>query len=214
MKVRPFTVGPFQENTYLLIDDATNHAVFIDPGDEASRLLAALKESGATLDAIWVTHGHMDHVGAIAAIKRALNVPVHLHRGDLPLYRAAAEHAILFGATIEQPPEPEAEFVDGQVLRVGTLEFSVMHAPGHAPGHVVIHGNGVAFVGDCLFAGSIGRTDLPLASGAQLGPTLERIAALDGATVVYSGHGPPTTIARERAENPFLNGMARVAAGR
>ena len=89
-----------------------------------------------------------------------------------------------------------------------------MHAPGHSPGHVVIHGNGVAFVGDCLFAGSIGRTDLPLANGAQLTATLERIAALDPATVVYSGHGPPTTIARERESNPFLNGAARIALGR
>ena len=214
MKVQGFSVGPFQENSYLVLDAQARHAVLIDPGDEASRLLRALDQSGAALDAIWVTHGHMDHVGAIAAILRARPVPVFLHPGDLPLYRAAAELAIAFGATLEQPPDPTDELADGQRLRVGDLEFTVMLAPGHSPGHVVIHGHGVAFVGDCLFAGSIGRTDLPMANGAQLATTLERIAALDPATVVYSGHGPPTTIARERESNPFLNGAARIALGR
>ena len=214
MKVQGFSVGPFQENTYLVIDEKAKRAVLIDPGDEVPRLLRALDASGATLDAIWVTHGHMDHVGAIAAVLRARPVPVLMHPGDLPLYRAAAEHGLAFGATIEQPPDPTAALVDGERLRVGELEFTVMHAPGHSPGHVVIHGNGVAFVGDCLFAGSIGRTDLPLANGAQLTATLERIAALDPGTVVYSGHGPSTTIARERASNPFLNGAARIALGR
>lgn len=211
MKVRTFAVGPFQENSYLVVDEVARRAVFIDPGDEAPRLLEALRASDATLDAIWVTHGHVDHVGGIAAILRTHQVPVHLHPADLPLYRAAAEHGVLFGATVEQPPDPEREFADGERLRVGSLEFVVMHAPGHAPGHVVIHGNGVAFVGDCLFAGSVGRTDLPLANGAHLARTLERLAALGDDTVVYSGHGPATTIGRERADNPFLNGIVRVA---
>jgi hydroxyacylglutathione hydrolase len=214
VKIQAFTVGPFQENSYLLIDETAKRAVFIDPGDEAPRLLAALDGSGAALDAIWVTHGHVDHVGAIAAIKRKHpGVPVHLHRADLPLYRAAAEHGLLFGATIEQPPDPDAELTDGQTLTVGTLAFTVLAAPGHAPGHVVIHGNGVAFVGDCLFAGSVGRTDVPLASGTALARTLDRIVALGDATVVYSGHGPVTSIGRERAGNPFLNGLARVTGG-
>lgn len=212
MKVQGFAVGPFQENSYLVTDEAAHHAVLIDPGDEAARLLRAVDASGAALDAIWVTHGHMDHVGAIAAILRSRPVPVLMHRGDLPLYRDAAQLGLEFGATIEQPPDPTGELTDGETLHVGSLAFTVMLAPGHSPGHVVIHGNGVAFVGDCLFAGSIGRTDLPLANGAQLNATLARIAALDPATVVYSGHGPPTTIARERESNPFLNGAARIAA--
>ena len=215
MKVRTFTVGPFQENSYLVVDERSRHAVLIDPGDEAPRLLAALAETGAELDAIWVTHGHVDHVGAIAALRRKLpQVPVLLHPADLPLYRAAAQHGLAFGATIEQPPDPSGALADGQTLSVGALRFTVMHAPGHAPGHVVIHGEGVAFVGDCLFAGSVGRTDLPLSDGAQLMRTLEHLAALPPETVVYSGHGPATTIARERAENPFLNGLARIAPSR
>jgi len=214
MKVQSFVVGPFQENSYLVVDETAKHAVFIDPGDEANRLLAALDATGAALDAIWVTHGHVDHVGAIAAIKRKHPaVPVLLSAGDLPLYRAAAQHGLLFGATIEQPPDPDGTLADGQTLTVGSLAFTVMAAPGHAPGHVVIHGQGVAFVGDCLFAGSVGRTDLPGANGGQLARTLDRIVALGDATVVYSGHGPATTVGRERAGNPFLNGVARVSGG-
>ena len=214
MKVQSFTVGPFQENSYLLVDETAKRAVFIDPGDEASRLLAALEDSGAALQAIWVTHGHVDHVGAIAAIKRKHPaVPVLLDPADLPLYRAAAQHGLLLGATIEQPPDPDAALADGQALNVGALTFTVMAAPGHAPGHVVIHGHGIAFVGDCLFAGTVGRTDLPGANGGQLARTLDKIVALGDATVVYSGHGPATTVSRERAGNPFLNGIARVSGG-
>jgi len=214
VRIAAFPVGPFQENAYLLVDEGARRAVFVDPGDESPRLLAALDKSGATLDAIWVTHGHMDHVGAIAGIRRRHPVPVHLHPGDLPLFRAAAQHGLAFGATIEQPDDPGAAFTDGQALSVGSLHFTVLHAPGHSPGHVVIHGEGVAFVGDCLFAGSVGRTDLPLSDGAALQRTLERIAALGDDTVVYPGHGPATTVGRERATNPFLNGLARVAPSR
>ena len=210
MKVRTLTVGAFEENAYLVIDEAAGHAVLIDPGDEASRLLAAVDEAGAVLDAIWLTHSHVDHVGAIAAIERERPVPVYMHPDAEPLYRQAAEHARLFGLQVEQPPPADRALAEGDVLRVGRLEFGVMLTPGHAPGHVVIHGQGVAFVGDCLFAGSIGRTDLPMSSGADLARSLTRICALGDDTVVYPGHGPPTTIGRERVANPFLNGTARV----
>jgi glyoxylase-like metal-dependent hydrolase (beta-lactamase superfamily II) len=124
------------------------------------------------------------------------------------------EHGRLFGISIEEPPPAERDLAEGDVLRVGTLAFDVMHAPGHAPGHVVIHGHGVAFAGDCLFAGSIGRTDLPLANGAHLARSLARICTLGDDVVVYPGHGPATTIGREREQNPFLNGTARILGGR
>ena len=209
-----FIVGPFQENTYLLADDASRLGVLIDPGDEAQRLLRAVRDSGVRLAAIWLTHAHVDHVGAVAAVKRETGVPIHLHPAERPLYDAATEHGLLFGLRIEPQPLPDHDLHDGDTLRLGELTFDVLHAPGHAPGHVVIHGHGMAFVGDCLFAGSIGRTDLPLANGPQLARSLEKIAGLPPETVVYPGHGPATTIARERQTNPFLVGMARIPGAR
>ncbi|MFN2400563.1 MAG: MBL fold metallo-hydrolase [Gemmatimonadaceae bacterium] len=210
MKIRTIPVGPFQENTYLVVDDDSNVAALVDPGDEAERLLEAVRESGAKLAAIWLTHAHVDHVGAIAGIKRVLDIPVYLHPLDLPLYQSASRHGLVFGLIVDDPPPPDRILSDGDVLELGSLRFTVMHAPGHAPGHVVIHGHGVAFVGDCLFAGSIGRTDLPLADGAALARTLETLCTLPDAMVIYPGHGPASTIGRERADNPFLNGGARI----
>jgi glyoxylase-like metal-dependent hydrolase (beta-lactamase superfamily II) len=193
-----------------VVDEEDGVAALIDPGDEAPRLLEGLRNSGARLDAIWVTHGHLDHLGAIAAIKRAHNVPIHLHPSDEPLYQAAERQAAAYGLTIEPPPPPNRPFADGDDLRLGTLRFTILHAPGHAPGHVVIHGHGVAFCGDCVFAGSIGRTDLPLSDGRALAASLERIVALPPETVLYPGHGPSTTIREELVSNPFLNGSVRV----
>ena len=210
MRVAAFAVGPFQENAYLIIDTLDERAILVDPDQEPERLLRPVRDAGAELQAIWLTHAHVDHVGAIAEIKRRTGVPIYLHPLERPLYHNAAQHGLLFGVRIEQPPPADRELADGDRLSVGSLSFEVMHVPGHAPGHVVIHGHGVAFVGDCLFAGSIGRTDLPLANGAQLARSLERICTLPDDTVVYPGHGPATTIAAEKAANPFLTGALRI----
>ncbi|HET7620758.1 MAG TPA: MBL fold metallo-hydrolase [Gemmatimonadaceae bacterium] len=211
MKIHTIAVGPLQENTYLVVDEDAQRAVFIDPGAEPERLLRALDATGAKLDAIWLTHSHMDHVGAIAEIVRQHPVPIFVHPDGQPVYRGAAEHARYFGLEIEQPPPADATLGEGDTLTVGGTHFQVIHTPGHEPGHVVIHGNGVAFVGDCLFAGSVGRTDLPMASGPELARSLERIVALGDDVKVYPGHGPATTIRHERRHNPFLNGSVRIA---
>jgi hydroxyacylglutathione hydrolase len=210
VKVQTFTVGAFQENCYLLVDDRTNRAVIVDPGSEGDRLVEAIDNSGATLDAIWITHAHVDHVGAIASIKQRWDVPVYLHPLDRRLYEAAGRQAQVYNVPFEEPPPPDRAFAEGEHLKVGDVELEVMHAPGHSPGHVVIHGEGIAIVGDCLFAGSIGRTDLPFSNPPQLAATLERISALPPETVVYPGHGMDTTIGEERVSNPFLNGSARI----
>jgi hydroxyacylglutathione hydrolase len=209
VKVQGFVTGPFEENTYLVADSASGDAILIDPGDEGEALVDAVRRAGLTLRAIWLTHAHIDHIGGIAAVRRALPVPVFLHRDDLEIYENGETIARTYGVPFEQPENPDHWLNDGDELTVGELRFRIMHAPGHAPGHVVIHGHGVAFVGDCLFAGSIGRTDLPLSDGAELARSLARIAELPAETVVYSGHGPSTTIGEELRTNPFLTGIAR-----
>ena len=210
MYVKTITVGAFQENSYLVVDDRSSRAVIVDPGSEGERLVEAIDRSGATLEAIWITHAHVDHVGAIAFVKRKWDVPIYLHPLDRRLYDAAGLQAQVYGLPFEEPPAPDHEFADGQQIKVGDAEMTVLHAPGHSPGHVVIHGNGIALVGDCLFAGSIGRTDLPFSNPPQLAASLEKISALPPETVVYPGHGMETTIGQERLSNPFLNGTARV----
>jgi len=204
------TVGPFQENSYLLVDPTTRRAVLVDPGDEAEQLIAMVRGSGATLDAIWLTHAHIDHIGAIAPVKRVWDVPIYMHPADRPLYDRAAIQAGAYGLSFERPPDPDHELAEGDMLTAGNLKFDVFHVPGHAPGHVIFVGDGHVIGGDLLFAGSIGRTDLPLADPDRMVESLERVAGLPDETVVYPGHGPTTAIGRERATNPFLTGVARV----
>jgi hydroxyacylglutathione hydrolase len=210
MNVTPIVLGPFQENAYIVSDPATGATAVVDPGSEGDRVIAAIEHTGHELSAIWVTHAHVDHIGAIATVKRRWNVPVYLHPLDEPLYRLGGRQAELYGIPYEEPPSPDAAFADGQTMMLGSLKLSVMHTPGHSPGHVVIHGHGQALVGDCLFAGSVGRTDLPFSNARQLEASLARIAMLPPETVIHPGHGDSSTIGEERLSNPFLNGTARL----
>lgn len=214
LSVRAFAVGPLQENCYLVVDQAAGEAALVDPGAEGERLVEAVRASGARLVGVWLTHAHFDHVGGVAAVRRAFpDAPIHLHPDDQPLYERATQSAAAWGLDLEPPPPADVALAEGDVLTLGEHAFTVQHAPGHAPGHVVIHGHGLAFVGDCLFAGSVGRTDLPLSDARALARSLERIAELPPATRVLPGHGPETTIATERMSNPFLNGDLRMLHG-
>lgn len=210
LSVSSLTVGPFQENCYLLIDPETKQCAIVDPGDEPERIIAAVERAGAEPQAIWLTHAHLDHIGAISGLRRRWSIPVYLHPLDEPVYAAGSRSAALYGLPFEQPEPADRALGDGDVMELGAYRFVVMHAPGHAPGHVVFHGHGIAMVGDCLFAGSIGRTDLPMSNPRDLAASLDRIASLPDETVVYSGHGPVTSIGVEAASNPFLTGVARI----
>lgn len=210
MKFSSLTVGPFQENAYLVIDDATNRAVMIDPGADPDRLVRMVRDSGAVLDGIWLTHAHVDHIGGIAGLRRAYDVPVHLHPADLPLYARADEQAALYGIEFERPDDPDLELAEGDVVTVGDVRFDVLHTPGHAPGHVIFKNGNIVFGGDLLFAGSIGRTDLPLSDAMKMEESLARITDFDDDTIFHPGHGPRTTIGHERATNAFLSGGARI----
>jgi glyoxylase-like metal-dependent hydrolase (beta-lactamase superfamily II) len=208
--VQSRTVGPFEENAYLVIDETTNGAVLIDPGAEPETLIDMVDASGAVIDAIWLTHAHLDHIGGIVGVRKKWKVPVYLHAADLPLFVRAEQQAAMYGLPFEQPEEPDYYIADGDTLRVGNIDFGVMHTPGHAPGHVVFRHENTMFGGDLLFAGSIGRTDLLFADPLRMEESLARICELDDDIKVHPGHGPSTTIGRERATNPFLNGAARI----
>jgi glyoxylase-like metal-dependent hydrolase (beta-lactamase superfamily II) len=208
--VTQITVGAFQENCYLVADEGGNSLAIVDPGSEPERIIEEVEKTGRKVEAIWLTHAHVDHIGAIAPLKRRWNIPVYLHPLDETLYRVGGRQAQLYGIPYEEPPPPDHALAEGEMLKLGQLTLEVMHVPGHSPGHVVIHGDGNALVGVCLFAGYIGRTDLPFSNPSQLEASLKRIAALPPETVVHPGHGDSTTIGEERISNPFLNGTARI----
>ena len=207
-EVVTLTNGPFAENCYLVADPATKDAVIVDPGEETDLFLARLKAEGWTLNAVWLTHAHLDHVSGVGAIKAATGVSVLMHPADLPLYRAVPDQAAMFGLEAEAQPLPDADLAEGQTVSVGSYAFEVVHTPGHSPGSVSLLGHGLAFVGDVLFAGSIGRTDLPGGDAATLHRSIrEKLYSLPNETIVLSGHGPATTIGVEKRSNPFVRAV-------
>lgn len=210
MSIEWVTVGPFQENSYLLRDVATARGVLVDPGDEPDRVARMVRAAGVALEAVWLTHAHLDHIGAVAAVRREWDVPVLLHAADLPLYRRAAQQAAMYGLSLEQPADPDGFLTDGENLVLGRSSFTVRHTPGHSPGHVVFLGDELLVGGDLLFAGSIGRTDLPFSDPEAMESSLAMLRAMPPSLAVYPGHGPPTTIAAELATNPFLADIEHV----
>ena len=212
MRIVQIPNGQFIENCYLVVDEQSRECAIVDPGEETGLILHKLAATGAKPVAIWLTHAHIDHVLGVPRVAAETGAPVWLHAADRPLYDAVPEQAAWFGLEAPALPPPDRTWAHGETVRVGTVVFRVRHTPGHSPGSVSLVGPGVVLGGDVLFAGSIGRTDLPGGDFDTLIASIEReLLSLPDATIVYSGHGPETTVGRERRANPFLTGAARPA---
>ena len=205
-------VGPFFKNGYVVGCERTRLAIYIDPGDEVDQLLASIAAQDLQVTHILLTHAHVDHVSGVAEAKRVLGAPIFLHQDDLFIYQNAVRTGMMFGLTVEEPPPVDRYYEADTVITFGDYEVRVVHTPGHCPGGVCLaiskNGDQAApclFVGDTLFAGSIGRTDLP---GGDYDTLLKAITGVlfsyPDDSIDYSGHGPETTIGREKATNPFV----------
>ena len=211
MIVEMLTVGPFQENCYVVGDEVSGEGALVDPGDEATRIALAVEQTGLEIGQIIITHAHIDHVGAIASLAAEYVCPVLMHEEAEAMLKTVPQQAMMMGLRFGQVPKVDRHVADEEVLEVGSLRLRSLYTPGHAPGHLafLVEGEEVVFSGDALFAGSVGRVDLPGGSMEVLMRSIEdRLMPLPDDTRVLSGHGPETTIGRERMTNPFLRGGA------
>lgn len=225
LEIVSFTLGPAQTNAYLVADSGTKEAAVIDPAWDGPIILAEAQKHSWRIAHLWYTHAHFDHIGGAGAIADALNpLPlVALHPNDHVLWRAGGGGAF-FGFDIDPGPEPTIDFHQGQILRLGSVEFEVRFTPGHTPGHCILYvadtrapegprdyserSRSVCFCGDLIFAGSVGRTDLPGGNWEQLNESIKtQIFTLPDETRLLSGHGPETTVGEEKRSNPFVGGM-------
>lgn len=203
-------VTAFQQNASIVWCPETMKAAVIDPGGDLPRLLAAVAERALALEQIWLTHAHIDHAGGAGQLAREQGLPIiGPHPGDRFWIDALAQQAAMFGLPPAEPFTPTRWLADGDTVSVGACTLNVRHCPGHTPGHVVFHSPEArrAFVGDVLFAGSIGRTDFPGGDHATLIASItERLWPMGDDTVFIPGHGPESTFGRERRSNPFVGG--------
>jgi glyoxylase-like metal-dependent hydrolase (beta-lactamase superfamily II) len=212
MILETFSVGPLQCNCTILGDEAEGEAIVIDPGDDITRIHQRINELGLKLKQILITHGHIDHVGGALKLKRLTGAPIFLNENDLPQLSMMDMQAAWLGVTTPEVAPPDESLTDGMTVGLTSLPAQVLHTPGHTQGSVCLHFAplNMLIAGDTLFAGSIGRTDLPGGDGAQIIRSIEsRLLALPDNTRVIPGHGPATTIGDERESNPFLRGGFR-----
>lgn len=207
MILESFPVGPLHCNCTILGDEVTCEAIVVDPGDNVPEILSRLQKHGLSLRQIVITHAHIDHVGGAVLLKRATGAPVFLNQKDLALLGAMEVQAGWIGVPTPEVAPPDASAEDGLAVGLAALPAEVMHTPGHTPGSICLlfHKQNLLLAGDTLFAGSIGRTDLPGGDGRQILRSLrDRLLVLPDTTRVLPGHGPETSIGEERQSNPFL----------
>ena len=204
--LRSWVVGPIQTSVYVLACQKTNKAVIIDAGAQSEILLDAIEENQWDLEAIWLTHAHIDHVAGLNEVRAKSDAPIFMHSAGQPVYNAAVQQGALFGFSIRPLPPIDEYVEEGQVVNVGELEAEILFLPGHSPGSIAYYfkRENLFFGGDVLFAGSIGRVDLPGSDPRAMQQSLQRVKKLPDDTIVFPGHGPQTTIGEEKKFNPFL----------
>ena len=212
--IQMLSLGMFQSNCFIVSCGDTREGVVIDAGDEGEVILKAIDRLHINIKAILETHAHVDHVGALDEVKPALGVPVYMHKDELPMYGMLSKQASMFGLEPPKTVSIDKMLEDGDEIQIGKLTAKVIHSPGHSPGSVCFYFANESppriIVGDVLFKGSIGRTDLPGGSYGTIMETLKNVfLPLPGETIVYSGHGPETTIEEEKRFNPFLAPLAQ-----
>jgi len=203
LEIKETVVGPLEVNCYVLYDAESKEAIVVDPGDEPERILDLITPDDLKVVHIVCTHTHFDHVGAIPELKEATAARIVIHEKEAEIYEAARDMAAFWGYDVDPLPPPDVFVSEGDEIKTGNLVFRVLHTPGHSPGGICLYGNGVVVTGDTLFAGSVGRTDFPGGDITLLKESFRRLMSLPEDTAVLPGHGPRSTIGREKRENFF-----------
>lgn len=199
------TLGFFQSNCYIIWDDSESLCAIIDPGEEAKRIIAVIEIHKLKPQAIFLTHGHIDHCSGVKDLVEEYNIPFYLHKDEVPIYLSIPDQGMWFGIFYQKPVEPKNFLSDGEEINVGKMKFKALHLPGHSPGHLCYQLKDLLFTGDLLFNGAIGRTDLPGGSEKNIFESLLKLKKFPQNIKIYPGHGDGSTLEYEFKNNPFLS---------
>ncbi|MCX7913722.1 MAG: MBL fold metallo-hydrolase [Thermodesulfovibrionales bacterium] len=203
MWIKCLPVGPLEGNCFIVADEVTKECMVVDPGDEPDRIIDAIRGNNLKVAYIVCTHGHFDHVGSVGDIKQETDAKIILHQDEIEIYNAAKDMASFWGFDIDPLPDPDIFVKEGDVIQLGSITFEVLHTPGHSPGGICLYTEGLVITGDTLFAGSVGRTDFYGGDISKLRESFRRLMTLPDNTKVLTGHGPATTIEKEKRTNMF-----------